>query len=584
MNLKFKLNKFFIHLIILIIIVSVISLNVHGLTFLSPIEKSFETNNNKEKLKINIDYINPYNDIWIEINNEKIDLNKSNLIEKSDLINNFRIVDSQRKIELEKISNYIEYSFNIVIERRGTFIVNLGSNREYFGIKYLNNINKQVWQCYDGSEYVDISNAKEETEYNFLIKVFNDGRNYYYYEVYNNNRKLATCKINGNIEYIDNIFFDGTGNIARINNQKLKTGSHNIKLPPGRHKATLTALDNENNEISISREFNVIIQDCGNLICRGNNTYLNCPSDCVPFECDDNALIGDTNNDGIINEVDRKNLVNIKEGRLPYPKKDCCVDLTGDKKITSEDLKKIDKIISGEIQTQVCFIDCIDGTIDQSCSVNKPYFCDYKTLIEKCELCSCPKYMTCQEDGTCKGMDNFEIIIEKKDSNESNIYIKNGIIYFNLYNNSNQEIDFIINPLRDLENLSLKINLDKNGIEFNNIKEINNKYSKKINLNKNKQEKIVINFEDNNNTLGTYNGQIDILINEYIFYSIPIVMEIKEKIPEPIIKEKIDYRQFIPYVSALILMIIILIHLLFKRRKERRMIKELEIEHKIILR
>lgn len=705
-KVKFKKSLLFI---VIILFFSINALNVFSLTFLSPQEKYYETYENVDKLKINIDYINPYNSAWVVINNQRIDLRENNLVEKYYQPNSIRIVNTKEKYEIDEITNYIEYSFSLLMSGRGEAELNLSSLQGTFGIRYLNDWSNEVWQCFDGNQLTNLGEARRNTKYDFLIKVYNDGMYFNNYDVYINGDKKANCLIEDRIRFLDQIKIDVKGTSANLSNQRLKSGTYNIELPSGKHEATLFAFDNNGNEISISRTFYVVIQGCGNLICDGNKNHLNCPSDCIPFQCDDNALIGDTNNDGLVNEIDKTNLINIMEGRIPYPDRDCCVDLTGDKRITQNDLNKIDKIISGEIISERCFIDCDDGTVDQFCSRNRPLYCDYGTLYENCEecgcpenhicmkdnscfnledckcsdiashpdnplgydnvvdefdllyiekylglcetdeafnpkldlnydgcidrrdiecikynlnrvtycagtqicrdgtlpnecsttlplfcendqlvyncdICGCPKYMGCQNDGTCRGINNFEVIIEEKGSNESKRYMEGGIIYVPLYKNSNQEIDFIINPLRDLQNMSFKVSLDKEGIIFDDLHGINQQLSRRINLNENEHEKIIIEFVDNNNPLGIYKGNIDILINGYIFSSIPIEMEIKEKIPEPIVKEKIDYSKFIPYISALILMIIILIYLLYRRRKERRMIRNLELDNKIILR
>lgn len=53
-----------------------------------------------------------------------------------------------------------------------------------------------------------------------------------------------------------------------------------------------------------------------------------------------------------------------------------------------------------------CPIRCEDGTDDQHCSVNKPYFCylptEQPTLIKWCVHCGCPEGLTCGSDGGCR--------------------------------------------------------------------------------------------------------------------------------------------------------------------------------------
>lgn len=695
-------------LIIMIILVFLINIfNVNALTLLSPLDKNYETNENVDHLKINIDYINPYDETWIIINNQKIDLRKNNLIERFNLPELIEIENSFINYELDDISNYIEYSFSILVTGRGKAYINFSSNEQSFGIKYLNDWQNEKWQCYHNNEYINVGDAFRNTNYDFLIKVFNDGLYYDYYEIWINNEKKAICDIQNKISYIDNLNIKVEATTARLNNQTFKSGSYNIELPPGKHTATLYALDGDN-EYNVKNDFFVIIQGCGNLICEGNKNYINCPADCKPFECDDLALIGDTNNDGVINEIDKTNLINILEGRIPYPERDCCVDLTGDKRITYKDLEIIDDIISGKRPTERCFTGCKDGTLDQTCSRTKPYFCDYGTLFEncqtcgcldnhicmddgscfnledcrcsdvaappnnelgydnivddydkiaieqhfglcegderynekydlnydgcidrkdlecinynfnkrtfcaglqvckdgtlpyqcsknlpmfcdddqlifKCNECGCPKYMECQTDGTCRGLNNFEIIIFEKGSNETKRYMEGGKIYVPLYKDSSTEIEFIINPLRDLQNMSFRLDLKKDKINFNNLNQINTQISRKINLQQNNHETILINLDDINNPLGLYEGNIYILINGYSFFSIPLELEIKEYV-EPIIIKEIDYTKFIPYISSLILMFIILIYLLFRRRKERKLLRRLELDNNLILR
>jgi len=49
----------------------------------------------------------------------------------------------------------------------------------------------------------------------------------------------------------------------------------------------------------------------------------------------------------------------------------------------------------------VPFPKCSDGTLYDSCSADKPYFCDEGDLVEDCDTCGCDINNICESDGSC---------------------------------------------------------------------------------------------------------------------------------------------------------------------------------------
>ena len=702
-NEKNKIKKIIIVMIFIIGIINSINfVEADELRLLSPKERYYETNEHVEKLRINLDYFNPLNETWLIINNQRIDLRKENLVEILREIEIMEVNNQRKKLEFNPISNYLEYSFSIVMTGRGTAQINLTGDSTSFGIKYFNDWNNEIWQCHNGTDYVTIGEALRNTRYNFIIKAFREGLRYTHYEVWINQEKKGTCFIPREIKSIENINIDVKGTSAKMSNQILRSGSYFIELPSGKHRATLFARDNEN-EIKITRDFFVVIRGCGNLICDGNKDSENCPSDCKEIICRDDALVGDTNQDNIIDELDRRNLVNMIEGRIPIPERNCCVDLNNDGIVDEKDLIIMDKIISGEIKPQQCFTGCNDGTLDQTCSINKPYFCDYgnmfldcktcgcpedsvcmddgscfflknckcgdiasrtenpldydniideldlnllkqniglcegddnfnekfdlnydgciderdikcieynfnkttlcagplvcrdgtlpnqcsKTLpffcdedilIYDCDRCGCPTYMNCRSDGSCGTLGNFDIILINESINKNSIHLS-------ITQNSYKNIEFIILPHKDLHNVTFRIRLNRNNLEFNNLQHINTELSRRILLEEGIEKKISIRLEDNDNILGTYEGRIDILINGYEFHSIPLEINLRERISRPFAEfiERINIIYLIAYLFIILGVLFLIIFIIRIRRRERRLIKKLEMENNIIL-
>jgi hypothetical protein len=685
-----------------------IKANNSELVLLSPINKYYETNENIEKLRINLDYFSTYNETWLIINNQRMDLRHNNFIEKFTQLEEVNIQNTNQTFSFDKISNYFEYSFSIIMTGRGTADINLSNKNEIgkIGIKYINDWDNEIWQCYNGSQYVTISQAKKDIKYDFIIRTYREGLKFNLYEVWINNEKKANCLIHDEINSIEEINFDVKATTAIVSEQILKSGTYYVELPSGKHKVTLNG-KNDNDIKNISAEFYVVINECGNLICDGNKNVNNCPSDCKEIICNDNGFVGDTNNDNIIDAKDKTNLINIIDERIPKPERDCCVDINRDGIVNYKDLEILEKIILGEISKEICYIGCNDGTEDNQCSRNKPYFCDYgnlfkdcntcgcpddnicmddgscfnlnnckcsdiasnpknplnydnvvddydldllknniglclgnenynekfdlnydncidekdikcimfnfdkKTLcsgpqvcvdgtlsnecsnklplfcekdqlIFKCETCGCPMYMQCQNDGTCTSFGNFEIIIEEKSSNESKRYMEGGSIFIPLLKDSSKEIEFILNPLKDLENITFKIDLDK---EFIGLYDMNIELSKRINLKKDEKRTIKIDFIDNNNELGTYKGKINILINGYEFSSIPIEIHIRESVSMPYLelKEEKNYTYLLAIIFVLIAILFLVLFILRIRKREKALLKKLEVENRIIL-
>jgi uncharacterized membrane protein YciS (DUF1049 family) len=703
--MKYKNNlKLYLTLLIFFSLINFVNAE---LVLLSPNQNVYQTNEDIEKLKLNLDYLSSYNDTWIIINNQKLDLDQNSLTTRYSRLELLDIENDNTNIKIDEIENYFEYSFSIVMTGRGTSEINLTGNNQ-FGIKYVNDWVNEIWQCYNGSSYQTISKAQKDIRYNFLIKVYRNGLKYSYYDVYINNENKGRCLINDEIKIIDEINIDVKGTSAKITDQTIKSGSRAIELPSGKHTITLHG-KNDEEEKEVSSSFNVVIKGCGNLICEGNKNIDNCPSDCREIVCYDYSLIGDTNNDGKVNAIDRLNLINIIENRIPKPKRDCCVNLNRDEKVDLKDLEILDKIINNEIPKEQCYTGCSDGTLDNTCSKNKPFFCDYGTffidcetcgcpensicmedktcfkldkckcsdiaadpenplgydnridqfdidllkenyglckqnlnydekfdlnydncidekdlqcimhnlnkitlcsgpsvcrdgtLLEKCsntlpffckehqlifdcQNCGCPMYMTCKNDGTCEASGNFEIMIQEEGSNESKRYMQGGSIYIPLYKDSTHEIEFTINPLKDLKNVTFKVNL-KNDKEFKNLYELNTILSRKINLDKDVKQLIKIDLKEQDNELGTFIGSVDILINNYVFSSIPIEVEVKEKIPVPYyeIKKEKNISEILAYVFIVIAIIFLIIFIVRIRIRERKLLRRLERENNLIL-
>ncbi len=55
---------------------------------------------------------------------------------------------------------------------------------------------------------------------------------------------------------------------------------------------------------------------------------------------------------------------------------------------------------------------CSDGTVEGSCSLDKPYYCENSALIPDCQRCGCDDGKTCQDDGFCLVVDECEPIEE----------------------------------------------------------------------------------------------------------------------------------------------------------------------------
>lgn len=290
--------------------------------------------------------------------------------------------------------------------------------------------------------------------------------------------------------------------------------------------------------------------------------------------------------DNVINLFDQYALEDKIKMNDSYDKK---FDLNSDGKIDNKDLKCVEYNF-GKTTTCSGPAHCEDGTKSGECSLTKPKYCSNIKLeiVEDCRICGCIPYDSCELNGKCKRHDNFKIIISNQ-TNTSKQYMQDGTIFTPVTQGENMRIAFGINPIRNLENVTIKINLKDGNRSLKGIDEINKRYSNPNNLTKNKIKEIVLSLKtDDNEKIGIYYGELLILINGYEFSKIPLEVELKNKITEEMLKnnesnwEKIKKRW--PYILAILLVFGVLIFLIRKRNKEREYIKFLERKHNLILR
>lgn len=668
---------------------------------ISPSEERYY-GTNKERLKVNLDYDNTNDTTKIIIDDKEISVRDENfktILKKEKLTYNsdfgFFNLD-------QNISNNIKIDYKISVSGSGIVDFNLIGDQK-IGISYTpldqRNIN---WYCIDGNKSKKIGEAKKNQEYHFKIDIHNNGQTFEYYDVQINNNEINRCNIESSL-YFNNIKFNSNGTSTNIKDFKISAGSYFIMLQPGKHKMIL--LTKKNNSLkNISKEFYIIIDGCGDLICEGENTFWNCPNDCKEVICPDTSFKGDTNFDNIIDEKDERALLNIISGKIPVPERDCCVDLNNDGIIDVYDLQELKKYMNGLKHYERCNTGCDDGTKDQTCSIKKPYFCDYRKIYEDCIRCGCPEGSTCMKDGTCFDLNNckcsdifgdsplgYDNIIDKNDIENLNKYLgickgdekynekkdlnndgcidsrdleciqfnlgkstqcsgpvhcndgtladkcsqtqplfcnsirfnliedcltcgcppykkckDNGvcigegnfeiilnnqtkkniinIITKNIYKNSNNEITFQIFPLKNLENVSFNFELKKNNWKLSTL---NKNKIETMNLSGGINYNISIPIHPlQGNELGEYEGSIKVLINNYTFSELPLIINLKEKVivAELSIKEKMKtYKFWIPYSLIFLAMILILMILIRKRKREQEYLESLEKKHGIIL-
>jgi len=92
------------------------------------------------------------------------------------------------------------------------------------------------------------------------------------------------------------------------------------------------------------------------------------------------------------------------------------IPLLGEEKTKEEITPQIKKIIPTSTSEPI-IQKCVDGTLYNQCSTNKPKYCEKGVLVDKCSSCDCSEEMMCRDDDIC-------IKIEKSKA------INTGVIIF----------------------------------------------------------------------------------------------------------------------------------------------------------
>ncbi len=546
----------------------------------SPSENMY-TSTGVENVRLNLDYVTPSeNDstMWIEIDNKRIEVRKNDFLPVEVDFRNLNLENSNDRIEWNKnVTNNFVYSGKIMITGKGTVNLTLiGEKNSQIALLYSGNNKKSMWSCLNGTEYSTIGEAKSDVYYSIEIDAHNNGIYFDYYDLLlitpNEENIEVRCNLEPTSKYFNATKLSVESTSSRLSEQSLNSGTYFFEVGSGNHTIKLV-YEKDNTTSFVEKSFLVVIDGCGNLICDGEDSFNNCATDCEEVICKGSAFKGDLNYNNIIDEKDLEIMSNILAGRIPKPEGDCCVDLNDDESINIFDYNILKNILDGERIFERCSADCNDGTVSDSCSLEKPYYCSsLKTeLIKDCKECGCPPYKICELDGECGSNNNFEIIIKNTLSNESKKYMKGGTIYTKSHINNTFDIVFSMLALKNLENVSFEMNLEESNIE---LKKVNNILAKKENITEGSYKDVVITVSVPSISLkGLHNGSIKVMINEYEFYIISIEVEIEEKIIMPTMsfEEKIfyDYRLLIPYIMLSVGMIIILIILIKKRKREK---------------
>ena len=85
------------------------------------------------------------------------------------------------------------------------------------------------------------------------------------------------------------------------------------------------------------------------------------------------------------------------------------ISLVGEEKIKKEITPQIEKIIPTSTSEPI-IQKCVDGTLYNQCSINKPKYCEKGILVDKCSSCNCSEGMICQDDDTCIKIEKSEAI------------------------------------------------------------------------------------------------------------------------------------------------------------------------------
>jgi hypothetical protein len=295
-------KNFLVYVIFLILILPIVSPS-NNLLLLSPNLEVYNVTDNIQNITLSLDYFNMLNTkkLFLQVDNKVEEIRNKNFIK---IYDNPEFTQEGILHLPTKISNWIKYDFSLYLNDKKAFSIkftneNKENNKYQIGIEFIDSGSYKGWYCYNDNSLKKI-NLKNTLYYNLSIVIKSNGMYFYSYDILENQKFIANCAIpKSSVKYIDLVKIVNKNSNKIITKSELYTGTYKITLTPGYHKVILFAYLNNGSLYNVSRDFFVILNKCGDMVCEKDEQ--------CEFDCNNN--INEDKGLSLPNWINQENLI-----------------------------------------------------------------------------------------------------------------------------------------------------------------------------------------------------------------------------------------------------------------------------------